>query len=437
MPASLLLLALFQVPCVDGVPIDIAASPGWIEKGAQITATLHEWWLRGCTGSAESRKLGSAMPRQAIIPVLCALLVGACGSPEPVKESSNVKVSDYGKTPDGKVVRLFTLKNKNGLEAGIIDYGGIVVSLKTPDREGKMGDVVLGFDALEGYLGQHPYFGALIGRYGNRIAKGRFTLSGKEFTLAQNNGPNALHGGVKGFDKYVWHAEPAADGSQRLVLRHSSPDGDEGYPGMLNVMVTYTLTDEDELRIDYTATTGKTTVVNLTNHSYFNLAGKGTILDHTLELAAARYTPVDGGLIPTGKLEPVAGTPFDFTKPERIGARIDADHPQIKAGGGYDHNFVLDGEAGKLRRIAKVSEPTTGRVMEVFTTEPGVQFYTGNFLDGTLKGKGGQAYQKRAGFCLETQHFPDSPNQPSFPSTVLEPGAEYNSTTTYKFSREK
>jgi aldose 1-epimerase len=235
----------------------------------------------------------------------------------------------------------------------------------------------------------------------------------------------------------VWHAEPATDGRQRLVLRHSSPDGDEGYPGMLNAVVTYTLTDDDELRIDYSATTDKLTVVNLTNHSYFNLAGSGTILDHVLELAASRYTPVDATLIPTGKIEPVAGTPFDFTKPERIGARIDADHPQIKAGGGYDHNFVLDGEAGQLRRIAKVSEPASGRVMEVFTTEPGVQFYTGNFLDGTLKGKGGQVYAKRAGFCLETQHFPDSPNQPAFPSTVLQPGAEYVSTTVYKFSREK
>lgn len=377
------------------------------------------------------------MPREVIVPILCAVFAAACGSPPVVKESTNVKVSEFGKTPEGQTVRLYTLKNKNGLEAGIIDYGGIIVALKTPDREGKFGDVVLGFDSLEGYLGKHPYFGALIGRYGNRIAKGRFTLEGKQYTLAQNNGPNSLHGGLKGFDKYIWHAEPASDGRQRLVLRHSSPDGDEGYPGMLNVAVTYTLTDEDELRIDYSATTDKATVLNLTNHTYFNLAGAGTILDHSLELAASRYTPVDATLIPTGKIEPVAGTPFDFTKPERIGARINADHPQIKAGGGYDHNFVLDGEAGSLRRIARVSEPVSGRVMEVITTQPGVQFYTGNFLDGTLKGKGGQVYEKRAGFCLETQHFPDSPNHSEFPSTVLEPGQEFTSTTIYKFSREK
>lgn len=435
--APLLLLLAFQTPCVQGVPIDIAASPGWIEKGTQIMAAVHEWWLRGCTGGAESRKLGSAMPRQAIVPILCAALAVACGSPLALKETSIVKVSEFGKTPEGQTVSLYTLKNKNGLEAGIIDYGGIIVSLKTPDREGKFGDVVLGFDSLDGYAGKHPYFGALIGRYGNRIAKGRFTLGGKEYTLAQNNGPNALHGGLKGFDKHIWHAEPASDGRQRLVLRHSSPDGDEGYPGMLNVAVTYTLTDEDELRIDYSATTDKATVINLTNHSYFNLAGAGSILDHSLELAAARYTPVDSTLIPTGQLEPVAGTPFDFTKPERIGTGINADHPQIQAGGGYDHNFVLDGKAGTLRRIARVSEPVSGRAMEVFTTQPGVQFYTGNFLDGTLKGKGGQVYEKRSGFCLETQHFPDSPNRPEFPSTVLSAGQEFTSTTIYKFSREK
>jgi aldose 1-epimerase len=378
------------------------------------------------------------MPRSALVPILCAALAASCGqAPAPPQEDKSVKATEFGKTPEGEVVRLYTLRNKNGVEAGILDYGGIIVSLKTPDRKGEFGDIVLGFDNLDGYLGRHPYFGALIGRYGNRIANGRFTLNGEQYTLAQNNGPNALHGGLKGFDKYIWHAEPASDGTQRLRLRLASPDGDEGYPGQMNIAVAYTLTDKNELRIDYSATTSKPTVINLTNHSYFNLAGQGLILDHVLELAAARYTPVDKNLIPTGELAPVAGTPFDFTTPHAIGARIDDAHPQIQAGGGYDHNFVLDGEAGTLRRIARVTHAGTGRVLEAFTTQPGLQFYTGNFLDGTLKGKGGVIYERRAGFCLETQHFPDSPNQPAFPSTMLRPGEEFVSTTVYKFSTEQ
>ncbi len=432
----LMLLLAVQVPCVQGVPVELAASPGWIEKGEQIASVLREWIARGCTGDPESRKLEGAMRRPALIPLLCAVLAAGCGSGAgPARKADGVKVTEFGKTPGGQTVHLYTLRNKNGIEAAITDYGGILVSLKTPDRKGGMADIVLGFDSLDGYLGQHPYFGTLVGRYANRIAKGRFTLEGKEYTLAQNNGPNALHGGLKGFDKYVWHAEPAGDNAQRLTLRHSSPDGDEGYPGMLNVMVTYTLTDEDELRLDYAATTDKMTVLNLTNHTYFNLAGAGTILDHELELAASRFTPVNAELIPTGEIAPVEGTPFDFTAPRRIGSRINDPHPQIQAGGGYDHNFVIDGEAGTLRRAAKVTEPATGRVLEVLTTQPGVQFYTGNFLDGTIKGKGGAVYHKRAGFCLETQHFPDSPNQPAFPSTVLRPGLEFTSTTVFKFSR--
>jgi len=432
-------VALFLVfpPCVCDFPKELLASPGWIEKGEEIMAVLRAWMER-CQADPESRKLGDAMKRSMVIPALCAALAAGCGrGPETTKETRNVQVSEYGKTAGGEVVRLYTLRNKNGIEVGIIDYGGIIVSLKTPDRAGRMGDIVLGFDSLEGYLGQHPYFGALVGRYANRIAGGRFTLEGVEYKLAQNNGPNALHGGLKGFDKVVWRAEPAADGAQRLVLRHVSPDGDEGYPGQMTATATYTLTDDDELRIDYSAVSDKATVVNLTNHTYFNLAGGGLILDHELELAASRYTPVNKDLIPTGELRAVAGTPFDFTAPHRIGARINDKDEQLQIAGGYDHNFVLDGAAGEMRRIARVTEPTSGRALEVSTTLPGVQFYTGNFLDGTLKGKGGQVYERRAGFCLETQHFPDSPNQPAFPSVVLRPGAEYKSATVFKFSRSE
>jgi aldose 1-epimerase len=337
--------------------------------------------------------------------------------------------------PDGSTAKLFTLTNSRGIEARITNYGGIVVSLKTPDRDGNMAQVVLGFDTLDGYLGTHPYFGALIGRYGNRIANGKFTLGGTTYTLAANNGPNALHGGIKGFDKVLWNAELAASGAS-LILTYVSQDGEEGYPGTLSTKVAYTLSDDNALRIDYEATTDKPTVVNLTNHSYFNLkdAGAGTILDHEIMIAASRYTPVDATLIPSGEIAPLEGTPFDFRTATAIGARIDADDEQIKFGLGYDHNFVLDRAGDGLVLAAKVHEPTTGRELEVHTTEPGVQFYTGNFLDGSVVGKGGVAYQKRTAFCLETQHFPDSPNHPNFPSTLLEPGQTYRSTTVYKFS---
>lgn len=373
----------------------------------------------------------------AIIGIACAAATVACAPAKQEEVKKTVQVRDYGRTPDGQMAHLYTLKNANGVTADITDYGGIVVSLMVPDRNGAMGDIVLGFDSLDGYTGTHPYFGALVGRYGNRIANGKFTLDGKEYKLAQNNGPNALHGGLKGFDKAVWAATPAADGSQKLTLKHVSPDGDEGYPGELTAEVTYTLTDQNELRIDYKATTTKPTVLNLTNHSYFNLAGQGSgdILNHSIQINAPRFTPVNKTLIPTGELKAVAGTPFDFTSPHKIGERIEAKDEQIAFGGGYDHNFALDGTAGELRLAARVTEETSGRVMEVLTTEPGVQFYTGNFLDGTLKGKGGKVYQRRAGFCLETQHYPDSPNQKSFPSTVLQPGAEYRSTTVYRFTR--
>ncbi|AIZ65075.1 aldose epimerase [Hymenobacter sp. DG25B] len=340
--------------------------------------------------------------------------------------------SSFGTTTDDTEVQLFTLTNAHGVQVSISNYGGIITRLLVPDKAGQLGDVVLGFDNVSGYqspeyLKAGPYFGALIGRYGNRIGKGKFMLDGKTYTLATNNGENHLHGGKKGFDKVVWQAQPgtSADG-QILKLTYRSPDGEEGYPGNLNVTVVYTLTADDALTIDYTATTDKATPVNLTNHAYFNLRGQGDILGHEVTIPADRYTVVDAGLIPTGELRPVKNTSFDFTTPHPIGARIG------QVPGGYDHNWVLNNPAG-LHLAAQVYEPTTGRTMEVRTTEPGIQFYTGNFLDGSLAGKGGQVYRKHAGFCLETQHFPDSPNQPSFPSTILRPGEVFKSTTIYQF----
>jgi len=342
----------------------------------------------------------------------------------------------WGKTTDGTPISLYTLTNAKGAEARIATYGGIVVSLKVPDKSAQMGDIVLGFDSLDGYLQQPPppYFGALIGRYGNRIAKGKFTLNGVEYTLAKNNGENHLHGGVRGFDKRVWTAKEGA--GQSLELSYLSKDGEEGYPGNLSVTVTYTLTDNNELKIDYAATTDKDTVVNLTNHSYFNLAGQGEgdILNHQVTIYADKFTPVDKGLIPTGELKNVEGTPFDFRTPKAIGERIDANDEQIKLGPGYDHNWVLNRTGNSLEPAAKVTEAKSGRVMEVLTMEPGLQFYTGNFLDGTFHGKGGKVYGRRSAFCMETQHFPDSPNKPDFPSTVLKPGARYQTTTVYRFS---
>ena len=366
-----------------------------------------------------------------------ALLLSGCA--EKKKEtpmSSSITKASFGKTAEGAPVDLYTLKNASGMEVAIATFGGRIVSLKAPGRNGQFTDVVLGFDNMEGYLGEHPYFGALVGRYGNRIAKGQFKLDGKTYKLAINNGVNALHGGLKGFDKVVWTAREVPGGDPSVELTYVSKDGEEGYPGSLTEKVTYSLTAANELKIEYSATTDKDTVVNVTNHSYFNLAGQGhgDILSHVLQLNAAKFTPVDAGLIPTGELKNVEGTPFDFRQPTVIGSRINAEDEQIKRGGGYDHNFVVDGSAGTLRLAARVSEPTSGRVLEVSTTEPGVQFYTGNFLDGTVKGKGGVAYAKRTGFCLETQHFPDSPNHPDFPTTALKAGAEYNSTTVFKFS---
>lgn len=346
----------------------------------------------------------------------------------------------FGVTPDGQQVSIYTITNDNGVEARVIDLGGIIVSLKVPDRNGDLDDVVLGFDSLEGYVDEHPYFGAIIGRYGNRIANGQFTIDGDTYQLPVNNGPNSLHGGLRGFDKVVWDAEPFENEQGRgLILSYTSADGEEGYPGNLQTRVTYTLTNDDELIFDYHAVTDKATPVNLTQHSYFNLAGDGSgdVLDHQVMLNASTITAVDSTLIPTGELRPVEGTPFDFREPIAIGARIEADDEQLRFAGGYDHNFVIDRTAGEsLALAARVYEPTSGRTLEVLTTEPGVQFYTGNFLDGSLTGKEGVVYETRTGFCLETQHFPDSPNQPSFPSTILRPGEEYQSTTVFRFGVE-
>jgi aldose 1-epimerase len=345
--------------------------------------------------------------------------------------------ADFGKTATGTPVEIYTLTNTKGAEATIITYGGTVVSLKVPDKAGKLGDVVLGYDSIGDYEKHTSYFGSLIGRFGNRIARGKFKLDGKEYMLAVNNGVNHLHGGLKGFDKVVWTAKPSSDAAgANLELTYLSKDGEEGYPGNLNVTVVYSLTEKDELKIVYSATTDKATVVNLTHHSYFNLggAGNGDILGHQVRLVATGFTPTDSGSIPTGEIRPVKGTPFDFLKPTAIGARNRQTDEQLRFGSGYDHNWVLIKTGMQVGLAATVYEPTTGRYMEVFTTEPGIQFYTGNFLDGSIKGKNGQDYPKNSGFCLEAQHYPDSPNKPKFPSTVLKPGEKYAQTTIYKFS---
>ncbi len=364
----------------------------------------------------------------------------AAAKTAPAKKGSPlVKKQPFGQTPDGTPVDIYTLTN-GGMEARITTYGGAVVSLTAPDKAGHYADIVLGMDDLSGYLAKPPYFGALIGRYGNRIGGGTFHLDGKLFTLPKNDPATkpvcTLHGGNEGFDKKVWKAaEVASADGPAIGLTYVSKDGEEGFPGTLTAHVVYTL-GKNELKIAYTATTDKNTVINLTNHSYFNLggAGEGDILQHQVMIDADRFTPVGADLIPTGEYKPVAGTPFDFTKPMAIGARINANDQQIKYGGGYDHNWVLNKSLGGLVQAAEVFEPKSGRVMDVLTTEPGLQFYTGNFLDGTIHGKGGKAYAKRSAFCMETQHYPDSPNKSNFPSTELKPGQTYKTTTVYRFS---
>ncbi len=353
-----------------------------------------------------------------------------------------IQVSDFGKTKNGDTVYRFVLANTKGFEAVVISYGAALVSLRAPDRNGKSADIVLGYDSLDGYEQDKAFFGATIGRYGNRIAGGQFTLDGTVFHLPKNDGPNSLHGGSRGFNKRIWSGvDRSRADAQVLELTYTSQDGEEGYPGTLKVQVTYTLPEEtNELRIDYSATTDKDTVVNLTNHSYFNLSGVASqeILEHQLLLRALEFTPVDSTLIPTGELRAVCCGPFDFTKATAIGARINQGDEQLKFGKGYDHNWVLERtNKGGLQVAAVVFEPTSGRVLEVLTTEPGIQFYSGNFLDGTVRGKGGQLYGQRTGFCLETQHFPDSPNHASFPSTVLRPGQVYRTTTVFRLTTRK
>ena len=343
--------------------------------------------------------------------------------------TSNIQKAAFGRLPDGMAVDLYTLTNANGLVAKVMNYGTIITELHVPDRKGVLGDVVLGFDNLAQYAKGHPCFGCTVGRVANRIAKGRFTLDGKTYVLAVNNGPNHLHGGLKGFDKKVWKAEPQSGAAVKFA--YTSPDGEEGYPGTLAVAVTMTLTDANELRLDYRATTDRATPVNLTNHSYFNLAGQEDVLRHELMIAADNYTPTDSTLIPTGEIKPVKGTPLDFTRPAAIGSRISQLHTVPL---GYDHNFVLNGGGKRLALAARVYEPESGRVMEVHTTEPGVQLYTANSLDGSLTGKRGVVYRQHGGFCLEMEHFPDSVNQPKFPSVILRPDQIYRQTTVHKFS---
>jgi aldose 1-epimerase len=369
---------------------------------------------------------------QAVTLTLTLVIAGSLAAV--AEEKMSVEKSTFGKLPDGREVEQYTLKNGRGVTAKIITYGAILTSLEAPDRDGKPGEITLGFDSLDPYLAGHPYFGATVGRFANRIAKGRFIVDGAEYQVATNNGPNHLHGGIKGFDKVLWTAEPLGRGLG-VTLTHVSPDGDEGYPGKLSIKVVYTLTDNNELQIDYTATTDKTTPINLTNHTYWNLAdgGKSDVLGHVLTLNADRYLPVDANLIPTGELKAVRGTPMDFTKPTAIGSRI-GDVPGEP--NGYDHCYVLNQKSpGDLTLAARVKEPTTGRVMEIRTTEPAIQLYTGNFLDGTLKSRGA-VYKQHHAFCLEAEHYPDAVNQPKFPSALLKPGQTYRQTTIHKFSVE-
>jgi aldose 1-epimerase len=369
--------------------------------------------------------------------IVLAILISIVGCERTSLPKMKIHKESFGEF-DGKSVDIYTLTNANQVEIKITNYGGIVTSIKLPDKNGKSDDVVLGYNNLQEYVNNNPYFGSIVGRYGNRIGNAKFTLDGDEFTLAKNDGENNLHGGFKGFDKVLWNAEPVTgEDSVSLNLTYLSKDGEEGFPGNLEVTVTYTLTDDNSFRIDYSATTDKTTVVNLTNHAYWNFAGEGSgdVLRHELMLNADYFTPVAQGLITTGEIISVENTPMDYRKPATIGDRIESDYDQLKFGRGYDHNWVLNTkEDDKPSPAAKVYEPVSGRFMEVFTTEPGIQFYSGNFLDGSITGKSGKTYGFRNGFCLETQHFPDSPNKPEFPSVVLRRGETYKTTTIHKFS---
>lgn len=370
--------------------------------------------------------------RRTVLAITVLMVTSAC-----TVDTPRVTRAPFGALPDGRRVELFTLRNGHGIEVRAMTYGAIITSIQTPDRTGKRADIALGFDSLAGYVAGSPYFGAVVGRYANRIARGQFTLDGVTYHLARNNGPNTLHGGQRGFDKVLWSGEPFhSDSAAGVRLRYESPDGEEGYPGAVSVQVTYTLTDGDELIVDYEASTTKPTPLNLSQHTYWNLHGdgQGSILDHVLTLNASAFTPVDSTLIPTGQRAPVAGTPFDFRQPTAIGARIDDSHEQLRFGRGYDHNWVLDQIThAALTHAARLEDPMSGRQIDISTTEPGMQFYSGNFLDGTIKGTGGHVYGHRTGLCLETQHFPDSPNHANFPSTILRPGQHYRSRTIIAF----
>lgn len=380
------------------------------------------------------------MPRRfSSVSVFLSVIAGSAfllAQASSAKHTPGVQQKPFG-TREGRPVTLYTLTNSHGVEIHTMNYGGIILSIRVPDRKGELADVVLGHEAMEGYLPNPPYIGAIVGRYANRIANGTFNLDGKTYTLPKNDGPNTLHGGTtRTFDRVVWDAEPV--GKNGVSFRYLSKDGEEGFPGNVKVKVTYTLTDGNALIIDYEATTDKATPINVSQHSYFNLKGEGNgdILDHEIMINADRFTPVDKNLIPTGELRPVKGTPLDFTKSTRIGARIDDNYDQLVLGHGYDHNFVLNQKPRQNDEVlaARVHEPTTGRELEVWTTQPAVQFYTGNFLDGTVTGKEGHVYKRRYGFCLETQHFPDSPNHPDFPTTILKPGETFHQKTVFKFS---
>ncbi|MFL1013421.1 aldose epimerase family protein [Flavisericum labens] len=358
----------------------------------------------------------------------------------PAEEKSTITKSEYGKMPDSTTVEAYVLKNANGVEMNVITFGGRITSLKVPNKNGDFENVILGFDNLEDYLEDNPFFGALIGRFGNRIANGKFSLNGEEYTLATNDGPNHLHGGVDGYDRVVWNAEAIEDDKNPgLKLTYLSKDGEEGYPGNLNITVVYTLTEDNTLEVDYKATTDKATVINLTQHAYFNLTGdfNNDILGHEVVINADAFLPVDGTLIPTGEIRKVEGTPFDFTSPKIVGQEINSENNQLELGKGYDHCWVLNGEKGSMRMAASAYDKNSGRFMEIYSTEPAIQFYTGNFLDGTLPNPAGGTYAHRTGFCLETQHYPDSPNQEEFPSVVLNPGETYSTKTSFRFSVKK
>jgi aldose 1-epimerase len=399
--------------------------------------------VRGLTSASswklEAAKLSAIMRNRFSTRVILSLLgLSIAGSAFILKASAKsnheVKTQSFGEH-DGRPVNLYTLTNSHGLELRAMNYGGIIVSLRVPDRKGQLADIVLGHETFEGYTPNPPFLGAIVGRYANRIANGTFTLDGKKYTLPKNDGPNTLHGGTQGFDKRMWSGEPVK-GKSAVAFTYLSKDGEEGFPGNLKVKVTYTLNDDNELVIDYEATTDQPTVLNLSQHSYFNLAGEGSgdILNQEMQLNASRFTPVDSNLIPTGELRPVKGTPLDFTTPTKIGARIDDNYDQLVLAKGYDHNFVIDRKGDGLALAARAYDPSSGRVLEVSTTQPAVQFYTGNFLDGTVTGKQGHVYKRRNAFCLETQHYPDSPNHPDFPTTTLRPGETFHSQTVFKFS---